>query len=96
MDVFVLFIVVYFNNNNTGRFTLHEDVYPVNVVYNCGFAINKWRHSQQYPVLSKNFTFKAHKDVRSSKREIYVLVIGEASRAENWSLYGYPRKRTLF
>lgn len=80
------------NNNNTGRFTLHEDVYPVNVVYNCGFAINKWRHSQQYPVLSKNFTFKAHKDVRSSKREIYVLVIGEASRAENWSLYGYPRE----
>lgn len=80
------------NNNNTGRFTLHEDVYPVNVVYNCGFAINKWRHSQQYPVLSRNFTFKAHKDVRSSKREIYVLVIGEASRAENWSLYGYSRE----
>lgn len=80
------------NNNNTGRFTLHEDVYPVNVVYNCGFAINKWRHSQQYPVLSENFTFQAHKDVQPSKREIYVLVIGEASRAENWSLYGYSRE----
>ena len=80
------------NNNNTGRFTLYEDVYPVNVIYNCGFAIDKWRHCHHYPVLSKGFTFKAHKDTRSSKREIYVLVIGEASRAENWSLYGYSRE----
>lgn len=79
-------------NKNTGRFTLHEDVYPANVVYNLGFAIHKWHHSRQYPVLSQDFTFGAHKDVHAPNREIYVLVVGEASRAENWSLYGYHRE----
>lgn len=28
------------------------------------------------------------------KREIYVLVVGETSRAMEWSLYGYERKTT--
>lgn len=45
-----------------------------------------------YPLTSKDFTFQAHKSVKSADREIYVLVVGEASRAVNWSLWGYERE----
>lgn len=79
-------------NKNTGRFTLHEDIYPANVIYNLGFATQKWMRSEKYPESSKDFTFQAQKDIHPQKREIYVLVVGEASRAENWSLCGYERE----
>ncbi|WP_251620877.1 lipid A phosphoethanolamine transferase [Odoribacter lunatus] len=78
-------------NKNTERFTLHEDVYPANVVYNLGFAINKWHNSRLYPVTSQDFKFHAGKSAFAPSREVYVLVVGEASRAENWQLYGYTR-----
>lgn len=78
-------------NKNTGRFTIHEDVYPANVFYNLGFAVNKWHNSQLYPIRSKDFSFNANKNVYAPQREIYVVVVGEASRAENWQLYGYSR-----
>lgn len=78
-------------NKNTGRFTLYEDVYPANVIYNLGFAVNKWHNSRNYPVTSKDFSFKAEKCAYAPQREIYVIVVGEAGRAENWQLYGYSR-----
>lgn len=78
-------------NKNTGHFTVCEDVYPANVIYNLGFAINKWHNSQRYPDTSKDFRFKAEKHDYAPLREIYVIVVGEASRAENWQLYGYSR-----
>jgi len=81
-------------NENTDRFTIHEDVYPINVLYNLNFAINKWKISSQYKILSENFTFDAHREKTVNQREIYVLVIGETSRADNWRLYGYHRPTT--
>lgn len=83
-------------NENTDTFTYHQDVYPINVMYNLNFAINKWKLSNQYQQTCKDFTFGAHKDKRTDKREIYVLVVGETSRAENWSLYGYERETTPY
>jgi glucan phosphoethanolaminetransferase (alkaline phosphatase superfamily) len=32
--------------------------------------------------------------LRSTSREIYIIVIGETSRRSNWSIYGYPRDTT--
>jgi len=81
-------------DKNTDTYTFHENVYPVNVFYNLGFAMNKWHKSNLYPVTSENFSFNATKDKFAGQREIYVLVIGETSRAENWSLYGYERETT--
>lgn len=82
-------------NKNTGTFTFHQDVYPTNVFYNLGFAINKYNRINKYPETSKDFTFEAYRDTTISKnREIYVLIVGETSRAENWSLYGYDRETT--
>lgn len=79
-------------NKNTGTYTFHQDVYPINVLYNLEFAINKFHRISEYPKTSEGFTFGATKKALSPKREIYVLVVGETGRAENWSLYGYKRK----
>lgn len=81
-------------NRNTERFTYHEDVYPVNMIYNIDFAINRWKLSQNYHKTSADFKFNAKKVEQASKREIYVLAVGETGRAENWSLYGYERETT--
>lgn len=79
-------------NYNTGDYKLKYDVFPINIYYNLGFAVQKWNRSMMYPQTSKDFTFKAVKNKQSDKREIYVLVVGEAGRAVNWSLWGYDRE----
>ena len=40
----------------------------------------------------EQITLGAYKKVNSKLPEIYVMVIGESSRKQNWSLYGYKRK----
>lgn len=63
--------------------------------YNFIFAINKAEKNSNYHITSSDFTFHATKNVQTEgKREIYVLVVGETSRAMEWSLYGYERKTT--
>ncbi|KZE82812.1 sulfatase [Myroides marinus] len=80
-------------NKNTNTFAFNQDVYPINALHNLGFAVNKWDKVKRYPDTSKDFSFKAFRDsVPSEKRQIYVLIIGETSRADNWSLYGYERE----
>lgn len=77
------------------RFSLKNDVYPANALYNLYFAIDKSQKNSNYLTTSADFTFRAVKPVQASgKREIYVLVVGETSRAMQWSLYGYERKTT--
>lgn len=77
-------------------FYIKYDLYPVNVMYNMDFAVKKWNKVNNYKETSKDFTFEATRDTstRANHREIYVLLIGETARAENWSLYGYERKTT--
>lgn len=79
-------------NKNTGTYKLKYDVFPVNVYYNLYLAIHKWHRSNLYPETSKDFRFDAQKTAQADSREIYVLVIGEAGRAVNWSMWGYERE----
>lgn len=79
-------------NLNTGEYKLKYDVFPVNIYYNLRFAIQKWNRSLLYPLTSKDFKFDAVKEKNADNREIYVLVVGEAGRAMNWSLWGYDRE----
>lgn len=77
------------------KFSLKDDVYPVNALYNLYFAIHKAEKNSKYHVTSANFVFNATKAASvDGKREIYVLVVGETSRAMEWSLYGYDRSTT--
>jgi len=81
-------------DKNTQTFSVHEDIYPTNVLYNLYFAIHKWDQSNKYPITSKNFSFDAVRTKKKKEREIHLLVIGETSRADNWQLYGYNRETT--
>ena len=79
-------------NEITGSYRLKYDVFPANIYYNLHFAVHKWQRSNLYPVTSKDFRFDARQTQKAEQREIYVLVVGEASRAINWSLWGYERE----
>lgn len=73
---------------------LKTDIFPTNVMYNIYLCGSEFRKTSQFEKSSADFTYHAHRTARASKREIYVYIIGEASRAENWQLYGYSRETT--
>lgn len=79
---------------NTGHFVFTEEVYPVNVVSNLKIAGRKWIDQRNYLKESATFTYEALLNDTTSTRKVYVLVIGETSRADNWGLYGYERNTT--
>ncbi len=84
---------IVFEKSRDNSYEIKTDIYPANIFYNLGYAVHKWHRSELYPKTSKEFTFHATRDsLVSEKREIYILVIGEASRAKNWSLWGYERE----
>ena len=70
-----------------------NEIWPINVYYNLYTAVKRYHAQKNYPETSKNFTFNA-KAGHDSGREIYVFVIGETSRAMNYSIYGYDRPTT--
>lgn len=75
-------------------YELKSDLYPLNVCYNVGLAFQRTALTQNYHHTSKDFTFHAKTTHPEEKREVYVMVIGETSRALNWQLYGYERETT--
>lgn len=92
---FVFFCIAQYSKNG---FYVKYDLYPLNVMYNLDFAVKKWEKIANVKETSREFSYNAHRENNNNgndgKREIYVLVIGETARAENWGLYGYTRKTT--
>ena len=90
--IFFMFIA----GGQTDGFRIKYDLYPANVIYNLDYAVKKWKRIENYPVTSKDFTFQAQRPaaVKENGREIYMLVIGETARADNWGMYGYQRNTT--
>ena len=84
----VMMIVNVFVEQDT---KIQNDIFPINGTYNVGIAINRFAKQQNYYKTSKDFTYHAQSERPDTTSEIYVLVIGETSRADNWSLYGYGR-----
>lgn len=64
----------------------------MNVCYNVGLAFQRTALTQNYHYTSKDFTFHAQATHPEEKKEVYVMVVGETSRALNWQLYGYERE----
>ncbi|WP_353118756.1 sulfatase-like hydrolase/transferase [Myroides odoratus] len=81
-------------NTNRNTFDFTVDVYPINAYYNLNFAINKWKKVQAYPETSKGFSFNSTSTSTKDQRQIFVLIVGETSRAHNWQVYGYDRPTT--
>lgn len=67
------------------------DLWPANIAYNLKLAVERWDRSERYAETSRDFTFEASSERSDSIREVYVMVVGETSRALNWQLYGYDR-----
>ena len=70
---------------------VRDELFPVNAVYNLGLAVSESRKIKRFDESSANFRYKASRTATPKCREVYVLVIGEASRAASWQLFGYQR-----
>lgn len=70
------------------------DLYPVNVVYNLSTAIHRTVRVANYNETSSDFRYDAVSTRSDSVPEIYVVVVGETSRADNWQICGYDRPTT--
>ncbi len=76
------------------KHVIRDEIFPLNVVYNmylCGSELRKTYHFEE---VTADFRFDAQRSDSVEGRELYVYVIGEASRAMNWQLYGYERETT--
>ena len=74
-----------------GCATMQFNVFPFNALENVYRAVDEFVKVHNYPISSADFKFDVKNNKDGNHREIYVLVIGEASRAANWQLYGYDR-----
>lgn len=72
-------------------YKLHHEVYPLSVFNNAYIAMGKLREVANYEVTSQGFSYDARSEREDDLPEVYVLVVGETSRACSWSLYGYDR-----
>ncbi len=68
-----------------------RQLFPINVIYNTGMAVKRGVATSHFKETSADFRFNSVDTHPSGTREIYVLVIGETSRADNWQLMGYDR-----
>ncbi|MEG1580508.1 MAG: phosphoethanolamine transferase [Bacteroidaceae bacterium] len=72
-------------------FHIEHSVFPLNALYNCKLAINRQITTNHYVEKVAPFQFGATDNEQNDSSKIVVLVIGETSRACNWSLNGYQR-----
>lgn len=84
-------IVLIFGCRGDAWRVLRGEVFPINASYNLGLAVIEKHRIDNYEQTSEGFLYHAKHQPATGAREVYVLVIGEASRAANWQLYGYER-----
>ena len=73
---------------------LRDEIFPIDVVYNVYVSGSELRKTYHFAERTADFRFDARRTESPAGREIYVYVIGEASRAMSWQLYGYERPTT--
>lgn len=80
----IMFFYTQFNDN----YKPVREIFPLNVIHNIKIAVDRTREINHYPSTSKDFIYGAF-DSHDGDGDVYVLVIGETSRADNWQLGGY-------
>ncbi|MDE6238795.1 MAG: lipid A phosphoethanolamine transferase, partial [Muribaculaceae bacterium] len=73
------------------RFSVRRNIFPVNVIANMIEAVHRTIDTTHYVSTSAPYTFSPVLTHDRDMREVYVIVIGETSRADNWQLFGYDR-----
>lgn len=74
------------------NFELTRDIFPANVGANTVIAMQRMVDTHNYYQTSARFSHHAVATRGADEPEVYVLVIGETSRADNWQLFGYERR----
>lgn len=77
-------------------YKIDEDFYPVNVCSNMVEACVRSHNTADYYKDSADYTFNVETSRPDSIREVYIAVVGETSRADNWQLFGYDRFTTPY
>ncbi|MDE6370318.1 MAG: lipid A phosphoethanolamine transferase [Duncaniella sp.] len=77
-----------------GPYAIVDDMYPFNVGYNICLAAQRTGLAAEREAASADFSFGACSTHADSIPEIYVMVVGETARAENFGLFGYERDTT--
>lgn len=72
-------------------FRLLNNVFPLNVTYNLYLAVERSWISAHYQERVADYRFDAVATHPKDSVEVYVMVIGETARSNNFSLYGYHR-----
>lgn len=72
-------------------FTPARHIYPFNIISNIVTALHRTYQSANFDKSSTDFNYNAVDTHDTNQEEIYVLVIGETSRAINWELFGCDR-----
>ena len=74
------------------KHVLRDEIFPLNALYNANLSAQEFRKIIRYEKTSKGFKYNARRIDSAHRREIYVYIIGEASRASSWQLFGYDRE----
>ncbi|MDE7154203.1 MAG: lipid A phosphoethanolamine transferase [Muribaculaceae bacterium] len=73
------------------HYNMSRELFPVNVIGNMCRAVKRSIDVADYPNTSAEFSYNAVNTRPTDIPEVYLLVIGETSRGENWQLLGYDR-----
>lgn len=73
------------------KFSLRGDTFPINVIYNIKVAVDEGHKIRHFHETSAGFKYYAKSTHPNDSAEVYVIIIGETSRADNWQLCGYDR-----
>jgi glucan phosphoethanolaminetransferase (alkaline phosphatase superfamily) len=72
-------------------YRVRREVFPYNVIANLVDTVKRANEANNYHTTSANFSHHATATHPTDQKEVYVFVIGETSRADNWQLFGYNR-----
>lgn len=75
----------------TTEFSPARHIYPFNIISNIVTALQRTYQSVNFDKTSADFHYNTVDSHDANQEEIYVLVIGETSRAINWEIFGYDR-----
>lgn len=75
-------------------FNISKEIFPINVMRNTSIAIKRTVATENYHNTSASFSYNASSTHPADEKEIYMIVVGETSRADNWQILGYNRPTT--